>query len=197
MKEKIRQVFNKILLQKDCTPKAWKNQNTSRQRSRNYKPICSLPVLYKLFATVLWRVDTFGSLLPGQPCKVPPSTPALMLCVKLARPICEKYAAGEITNGTELKKLRDEAMVEQGFSKSTRAVAMKRLAATLLQDDAHTQPTTGQVLSTSPSIATPTPDVDDSSARPHYVAAAAATGRMRDPFGCPPAPFTEVSVRND
>ena len=120
-----------------------------------------------------------------------------MRCVEFARPFCEKYAAGEITNGTELKKLRGEAMFEQGFSKSTRAVAMKRPAATLLQDDAHAQPTIGQVLSTSPSIATPTPDVDDSSARPHYVAAAAAPGRMRDPFGCPRVFLHGVSVPND
>ena len=84
-----------------------------------------------------------------------------MRCVEFMRPFCEMYAAREITNSVELKKLRDEAMVEQGFSMSTRAVAMKRPAATLPQDDAHAQPTTGQVLSTSPSIATPTPDVDD------------------------------------
>ena len=116
---------------------------------------------------------------------MPPSTPALVRCVEFERAVCEKYAAGEITNGTELKIFRDEAMGEQEFSKSTRAVAMKRPAATLLQDDSHAQPTTGQVLSTSSSIAIPTPDVDDSSARPHYVAAAAAPGRMRDPFGCP------------
>ena len=95
-----------------------------------------------------------------------------------------------IAKSAELKKLRDQVMVEYGFNKSTRAVAMKRLAATPSQDDAHLQPTSGQVLSTSPSIATPTPDVDDvSSARPHCVAAAAALGGMHGPFGCPLVSF--------
>ena len=97
-----------------------------------------------------------------------------------------------IANSAELKKLREEAMVEQRFNKSTRAVAMNRRAAPSPQDDAHAQPATGQMLSTSPSIATPTPDVDDvSSAKPHSVAATAAPGGMRDPFGCPPVSFME------
>ena len=86
------------------------------------------------FATGEW---TFGNLPPRQPCKVPPSTPALMRLVEFARPFCEKNAARDVTNSAEMKKLRDEARVEQGFSKSTRAVAMKRLAAALPQDDAH------------------------------------------------------------
>ena len=58
--------------------------------------------------------------------------------------------------------------------------------------DTPTRRSTGQMLSTSPSNATPTPDAGDvSSARPHYVAAAAAPGGMRDPLGCPPVSFME------
>ena len=59
-KERIRQIFNEILLQKGCTPKTWRRirvQVTHKKRDRedagNYEPICSLPVLHKLFATAM------------------------------------------------------------------------------------------------------------------------------------------------
>ena len=58
-KEKIRQIFNEILLQKDCTPKTWRKirvQVTKRatekmQASTGLFAVCLCPV-YKLFATV-------------------------------------------------------------------------------------------------------------------------------------------------
>ena len=60
-KEKIRQIFNEILLQKECTPKTWRrirvqviHKKGDREDAGNYRPICSLLVLYKLFATVLY-----------------------------------------------------------------------------------------------------------------------------------------------
>ena len=62
-KEKIRTIFNDIAQQEDFTPKKLaKNQNTSDLHKKgdsedagNYRPICSLPVLYKLFRnSTLW-----------------------------------------------------------------------------------------------------------------------------------------------
>ena len=60
-KEKIRQIFNEILRQGDCTPKTWRririqviHKKGDREDAGNYMPICSLPVLYKLFATILY-----------------------------------------------------------------------------------------------------------------------------------------------
>ena len=60
-KEKIRTIFNDILRQEDFTPKSWRNirihviyKKGDREDAGNYRPICRLPVLYKLFATVLY-----------------------------------------------------------------------------------------------------------------------------------------------
>ena len=60
-KERIRTIFNEILRQEDFTPKSWRKiriqviyKKGDREDAGNYRPICSLPVLYKLFATVLY-----------------------------------------------------------------------------------------------------------------------------------------------
>ena len=60
-KEKIRTIFNEIIRQEDFTPKSWRRirvqviyKKGDREAAGNYRPICSLPVLYKLFATVLY-----------------------------------------------------------------------------------------------------------------------------------------------
>ena len=60
-KEKIRTIFNEISLQEDFTPKSWRKiciqviyKKGDREDPGNYRPICSLPVLYKLFATALY-----------------------------------------------------------------------------------------------------------------------------------------------
>ena len=59
--EKIRTIFNEIAQQEDFTPKSWRKiriqviyKKGDREDAGNYRPICSLPVLYKLFATVLY-----------------------------------------------------------------------------------------------------------------------------------------------
>ena len=66
-KEKIRNIFNDIAQQKDFTPKSWRkiriqviHKKGSREDPGNYRPICGLPILYKLFATVL-----YARLAPG------------------------------------------------------------------------------------------------------------------------------------
>ena len=60
-KERIRQIFNEVLLQKDCTPKTWRkirveviHKKGDREDAANYRPSCSLPVLHKLFATAIY-----------------------------------------------------------------------------------------------------------------------------------------------
>ena len=59
-KEWIRQIFNEIVQQEDCTPQTWRririkviHKNGDVEDAGNYRPMCSLPVLYKLFATAL------------------------------------------------------------------------------------------------------------------------------------------------
>ena len=58
---KIRTIFNEIAQQEDFTPKWWRKiciqviyKKGDREDAGNYTPICSLPVLCKLFATVLY-----------------------------------------------------------------------------------------------------------------------------------------------
>ena len=58
--EKIRTIFNEIVQQEDFTPKSWRririqvvHKKGDREDPGNYKPICGLPILYKLFATVV------------------------------------------------------------------------------------------------------------------------------------------------
>ena len=60
-KEKIRTIFNEITRQEDFTPKSWRKiriqviyKKGDREEAGNYRPICSLPVVYKLFTTVLY-----------------------------------------------------------------------------------------------------------------------------------------------
>ena len=59
-KEKIRNIFNVIARQDDFTPNSWRririqviHKKGDREDPGNYRPICGLPILYKLFATVL------------------------------------------------------------------------------------------------------------------------------------------------
>ena len=61
MKEKIRIIFNDIARQDDFTPNSWRkiriqviHKKGDREDTGNYRPICGLPSLYKLFATVLY-----------------------------------------------------------------------------------------------------------------------------------------------
>ena len=56
MKERIRQIFTGIVRQKDCTPQTWRrtrmnviHEKGDVEDAGNYRPICALPVLYKLF----------------------------------------------------------------------------------------------------------------------------------------------------
>ena len=60
-KENIRTIFNEIVQQEDFTTKSWRkiqiqiiHKEGDREDPGNNRPICSLPVLYKLFATVLY-----------------------------------------------------------------------------------------------------------------------------------------------
>ena len=59
----VRQIFNEIIKQNEFTLEAWKrSENKSVLHKKgdvenvgNYRPICSLPALYKLFSTILHR----------------------------------------------------------------------------------------------------------------------------------------------
>ena len=60
-KEKIRNIFNDIAKQDDFTPNSWRmiriqviHKKGDTEDPGNYRPICGLPFLYKLFATVLY-----------------------------------------------------------------------------------------------------------------------------------------------
>ena len=55
-REMVRQIFNEIIKQNEFTPEAWKkvkikvlHKKGDVQNVGNYRPICSLPALYKLF----------------------------------------------------------------------------------------------------------------------------------------------------
>ena len=68
----IRQIFNEIVQQEDCTPQTWRiirisviHNNGNVEDAGNYCPMCSLPVLYKLFATALHASET-GQMPPDQ-----------------------------------------------------------------------------------------------------------------------------------
>ena len=61
-KEMVRQIFNEIIKQNEFTPEAWKKvkikvlrQKGDAENVGNYRPICSLPVLYVLSSTILYR----------------------------------------------------------------------------------------------------------------------------------------------
>ena len=56
----MRQIFNEIIKQNEFTLEAWKKVNIKVPHKKgdvenvgNYRPICSLPALYKLFSTIL------------------------------------------------------------------------------------------------------------------------------------------------
>ena len=60
-KEQIRMIFNEITRLENFTPKSWRRiriqviyKKGDSEDASNYRPICSLPVVYKLFATVLY-----------------------------------------------------------------------------------------------------------------------------------------------
>ena len=53
----VRQIFNEITKQNECTPEVWKkvkikviHKKGDVENVGNYRPICSLPALYKLFS---------------------------------------------------------------------------------------------------------------------------------------------------
>ena len=61
-REMVRQIFNEIIKQNEFTPEAWKkvkikvlHKKGDVENVGNYRPICSLPALYKLFLTILHR----------------------------------------------------------------------------------------------------------------------------------------------
>ena len=59
-REIVRQIFNEISMQNEFTPEAWKKVKKvihikgDVEDVGNYRPICSLPALYKLFTTILY-----------------------------------------------------------------------------------------------------------------------------------------------
>ena len=60
-KEMVRQIFNEIVKQNEFTPEAWRevrlkviHEKRDVEDVRNYRPICSLQALYKLFMTTLY-----------------------------------------------------------------------------------------------------------------------------------------------
>ena len=65
-REMVRQIFNEIIKRKEFTPEDWKkvtikviHKKGDVENVSNYRPICSLPALYKLFSTIL-----YGRLYP-------------------------------------------------------------------------------------------------------------------------------------
>ena len=62
----VRQIFNEIIKRKEFTPEDWKkvtikviHKKGDVENVSNYRPICSLLALYKLFSTIL-----YGRLYP-------------------------------------------------------------------------------------------------------------------------------------
>ena len=60
-REMVRQIFNEIIGQNEFTPETWKkvrlkviHKKGEVEDVKNYRPICSLPALYKLFTTKLY-----------------------------------------------------------------------------------------------------------------------------------------------
>ena len=57
----IRQIFNEVLKQDDCTPETWRRirikviykKKGNVEEVVSYRPICTLPTLYKLFSTIV------------------------------------------------------------------------------------------------------------------------------------------------
>ena len=62
----VRQLFNEIVKRNNFTPEEWKKvkikviyKKGDVENVNNYRPICSLPAMYKLFSTIL-----YGRLYP-------------------------------------------------------------------------------------------------------------------------------------
>ena len=55
----VRQIFNEVLKQDDCTPETWRIirirviHKQGNVEVGNYRSICTLPALYKLFSTII------------------------------------------------------------------------------------------------------------------------------------------------
>ena len=61
-REMVRQIFNEITKRNEFTPEDWKkvtikviHKKGDVENVSNYRPTCSLPALYKLFSTSLYR----------------------------------------------------------------------------------------------------------------------------------------------
>ena len=57
----VRQLFNEIIKRNNFTPDEWKkvkikviHKKGDVENVSNYRPICSLPAMYKLFSTILY-----------------------------------------------------------------------------------------------------------------------------------------------
>ena len=66
-REMMRQIFNEIIKRNNFTPDEWKkvkikviHKKGDVEDVSNYRPICSLPAMYKLFSTIL-----YGRLYPN------------------------------------------------------------------------------------------------------------------------------------
>ena len=58
----IRLIFNEVLKQESCTPEIWRririkviHKKGNEEDVGNYRPICTLPVLHKMFSTILYN----------------------------------------------------------------------------------------------------------------------------------------------
>ena len=61
-KEMMRKIFNEVLKQEDCTSTTWRrirmkviHKKGDVEGAGNYRPICTLPALYKIFSTLLYN----------------------------------------------------------------------------------------------------------------------------------------------
>ena len=59
----IRQIFNEVLEQEDCTPTTWRiirikmiHKKGDVEDAGHDRPICTLPALYKLFSTLVYNI---------------------------------------------------------------------------------------------------------------------------------------------
>ena len=100
-KEWIRQILNETVQQENCTPQTWRripikviHKNGDVEDAGNYRPICSLPVLHKLFTTELCArlVPRLDSCQPPDQSGFRPSHPTvdhLMVYRMLEQCCCE------------------------------------------------------------------------------------------------------------
>ena len=73
-REMVRQLFNEIIKRNEFTPEDWKkvkikviHKKGDVENVRNYRPICSLPALYKLVSTILYgRLNPTLDLRPAE-----------------------------------------------------------------------------------------------------------------------------------